>query len=50
MHELLDADALVIEEAAVIYRRILLQSDERLEAGNLPREEVAQGLEALQET
>ncbi|MBD2872369.1 DUF6483 family protein [Paenibacillus arenilitoris] len=47
MHELLDDEALRPEAAAGIYRRLLLQSDEKLEAGGLPREEIEQGLAAL---
>lgn len=47
MHELLDDSALHVEDAADIYRRMLLLSDEKLELGGLPREEVLQGLEAL---
>lgn len=47
MHELLDDNALGAAEAADIYRRLLLQSDDRLEAGRLPRAEVEQGLKEL---
>ncbi|CAM4021221.1 DUF6483 family protein [Paenibacillus alkaliterrae] len=47
MHELLEDNALWTEEAAAIYRRMLLESDERLLAGGLPRDEVEQGLSAL---
>jgi hypothetical protein len=47
MHELLGDNALNPSAAEDIYRRMLLQSDDRLEAGGLPREEIEQGLEAL---
>lgn len=47
MHELLEDNALWAAEAADIYRRMLLQTDERLVAGGLPREEIEQGLAAL---
>ncbi|OBZ08680.1 DUF6483 family protein [Bacillus sp. FJAT-26390] len=47
MHELLGDNALTPSAAEDIYRRMLLQPDERLEAGGLPREEIEQGLEAL---
>ncbi|OMF22353.1 hypothetical protein BK133_26525 [Paenibacillus sp. FSL H8-0548] len=47
MHELLAEGALGSPDAEEIYRRLLLQSDERLEAGDLPREEVLEGLESL---
>ncbi|RCW44310.1 DUF6483 family protein [Paenibacillus prosopidis] len=47
MHELLEDNALWAAEAADIYRRMLLLTDERLEAGGLPREEIEQGLAEL---
>ncbi|WP_053374176.1 DUF6483 family protein [Paenibacillus sp. FJAT-27812] len=47
MHELLGDNALTPSAAEDIYRRMLLQPDERLVAGGLPREEIEQGLEAL---
>ncbi|KRE32587.1 DUF6483 family protein [Paenibacillus sp. Soil522] len=47
MYELMGDDALKPSEAEDIYRRMLLQPNERLEAGGLPREEIEQGLEAL---
>ncbi|WP_028609372.1 DUF6483 family protein [Paenibacillus harenae] len=47
MHELLEDRELNPEEAEEVYRRMLLQSDERLRAGGLPREEVEQALQAL---
>lgn len=47
MHELLEDNGLGRAEAEELYKRMLLQSDERLEAGGLPREEIKQGLEAL---
>lgn len=47
MYELLDDNALKPSEAVEIYRRMLLQNNERLEAGGLPREEIEQGLKAL---
>ncbi|HTG71268.1 MAG TPA: DUF6483 family protein [Candidatus Udaeobacter sp.] len=47
MYELLDDKALNPSEAVDIYRRMLLQHNERLAAGGLPREEIEQGLKAL---
>lgn len=47
MYELLEDNALKLSEAEDIYRRMLLQHNERLEAGGLPREEIEQGLKAL---
>lgn len=47
LYELLEEQAIWSEEAAEIYRGMLRQTDERLIAGGLPREEVEQGLEAL---
>ncbi|NIK78644.1 hypothetical protein FHS15_003790 [Paenibacillus castaneae] len=47
MHELLDDQMLQAADAATIYKRMLLHSDEDLEAGGLPRDEVVQGLQAL---
>ncbi|MCA0756681.1 hypothetical protein KP806_16615 [Paenibacillus sp. N4] len=47
LYELLEEQAIWSEEAAEIYRGILRQTDEKLIAGGLPREEVEQGLEAL---
>ncbi|OME78983.1 hypothetical protein BK120_21985 [Paenibacillus sp. FSL A5-0031] len=47
MHELLEDNALTNEEADAAYRRLLLQPDERLDAGGLPREEIEQGIEDL---
>jgi regulator of sigma D len=47
MHELLAEEALELSEAEAVYRRMLLQTDERLQAGDLPREEVLEGLEQL---
>jgi hypothetical protein len=50
MHELLSDRALWSEEAAGIYKRMLLLTDEQLEAGGLPRDEVEQGLASLPAT
>ncbi|WP_424767959.1 DUF6483 family protein [Paenibacillus sp. sgz302251] len=50
MHELLQDHALRAEEAADIYRRMLRYSDEQLETGGLPREEIEHELEALLKT
>jgi hypothetical protein len=47
MHELLGDNALSKAAAEDIYRRMLLQHDERLVAGGLPREEIEQALKAL---
>ncbi len=47
MHELLDDRVLSAAEATDIYRRLLLQDDERLAAGGLPRQEIVQGLREL---
>lgn len=49
MHELLEDGALSAADAAETYGRLLTQSDELLEAGGLPREEVMQGLAQLEE-
>lgn len=47
IHELLEDDVLSLTEAAEVYERMLHQSDERLQAGGLPRDEIEQGLTAL---
>jgi hypothetical protein len=47
MHELLDDRVLSAADATDIYRRLLLQDDERLVAGGLPRAEIEQGLREL---
>jgi hypothetical protein len=47
MHELLGDDAITVHEAEAIYRRMLLQANERLEVGGLPREEIEEGLASL---
>ncbi|WP_169087233.1 DUF6483 family protein [Paenibacillus sp. PL91] len=47
MHELLGDNALSKAAAEDIYRRMLLQQDERLAAGGLPREEIEQALQSL---
>ncbi|WP_138755735.1 DUF6483 family protein [Paenibacillus sinopodophylli] len=47
MYELLEDHILSQAEAEALYRRMLLQADERLEAGGLPREEIKQGLAEL---
>lgn len=47
MFELLEERALSAEEAAEVYARLLERSDEELEAGGLPREEIRQGLAEL---
>lgn len=47
IHELLEDDVLSLTEVAEVYKRMLLQSDERLQAGGLPRVEIEQGLTAL---
>lgn len=49
MYELLEAGALSRSEAAEAYCRLLSRSDNELEAGGLPREEVKQGLARLEE-
>jgi hypothetical protein len=38
----------LVDEGTAFYRRLLSLSDEELEAGNLPRDEVAEGLEDLE--
>ncbi len=47
LYELLSDQAIWSEEAAGIYKRLLLLTDEELEAGGLPRDEVEQGLASL---
>jgi len=47
IHELFEDGLLSLTEVAEVYKRMLLQSDERLQAGGLPREEIEQGLTAL---
>lgn len=47
MFELLEAGALSADDAAAVYKRMLVCSDTELEAGGLPREEIRQGLEEL---
>jgi hypothetical protein len=48
MHELLESGALTAAEAAAAYERLLGMSDERLEAGGLPRTEIEEALSALE--
>lgn len=48
MHELLESGALTAADAAGTYERLLGMSDERLEAGGLPRTEIEQALSALE--
>lgn len=52
LYSLLEAEpnnAALISEAKLFYERLLRQSDKALEAGNLPREEVASALSELRE-
>lgn len=47
MHELIEDKVFPLKEAEEVYRRIMLLTDERLEAGGLPREEIKQAMEEL---
>ncbi|MCR2803450.1 DUF6483 family protein [Paenibacillus soyae] len=47
MFELVKERALPAQDAAGVYARLLAKSDEELEAGGLPREEIRQGLAEL---
>ncbi|MHA6480602.1 DUF6483 family protein [Paenibacillus sp. strain BS8-2] len=47
MYELIEDMALSTADAAAIYKRLLMQEDDKLTAGGLPREEINQGLTEL---
>lgn len=48
LYRLLDQQEITEEEGLAFYQRLLTKSDEELEAGGLPREEVQEGSEELQ--
>lgn len=48
LYELLDAEEGAYQEGLAFYRRLLSKKDEELEAGNLPRSEVEEGLASLE--
>jgi hypothetical protein len=47
LYEILDTDETFARRGIIFYERLLAQTDEQLEKGNLPRAEVNEGLEKL---
>jgi hypothetical protein len=47
LHDILESEPSFVEEGIHFYERLLKKSDEQLAAGNLPRDEVLEGLAGL---
>ena len=48
LYDILDLDPAFVVEGLGFYQRLLLKSDAELEAGGLPRDEVSQGIAAIE--